>query len=157
MTKACPRLLVPLALVVALLQACSDGAGSAEEAVRALVASAEEAAERRSSDALVELVHDDYLDQQGFNKNQVGGLLRAYFFQNRNIHLFTRIDEIEWLGDERAAVKLHVAMAGSAISDIDALKSLRARIYRFRLELVKRDVWQVQYASWEPASLLDMR
>ena len=156
MIRARPRLLIPLFLGL-VLQACSDSAGTPEEAVRALVASAADAAERRSTDDLVELVRDDYLDQQGYNKKQVGGLLRAYFFQNRNIYLFTRIDEIEWLGEERATVDLHVAMAGSAISDIEALASLRARIYRFRLELVKQGEWQVQHASWEPASLLDMR
>ncbi|MGD8350124.1 MAG: hypothetical protein PVI79_12835 [Gammaproteobacteria bacterium] len=156
MTKARLRLLV-LSALIAGVQACSGGAGTPEEAVRALVESAEDAAERRSTDDLVELVHDDFRDQQGYNKKQVGGLLRAYFFRNRNIHLFTRIDEIEWLGDERATVSLHVAMASSAISDIDALASLRARIYRFRLELVKQGEWQVQHASWEPASLLDMQ
>ena len=156
MTGTCLRLLVVLALGAAL-QACSGGAESREEAVRALVESAADAAERRSADDLVELIHDDYRDHEGYNKNQVGGLLRAYFFRNRNIHLFTRIDEIEWLGDERASVNMHVAMAGSAISDLDSLASLRARIYRFRLELVKQGVWQVQHASWEPASLLDMQ
>ena len=156
MTRICLRLLVPLLLGL-MLQACSDVAGTPEEAVRALVESAEDAAERRSTDDLVELVHDDYRDQQGYNKKQVGGLLRAYFFRNKNIHLFTRIDEIEWQGDERATVSLHVAMAGTAISDVDALASLRARIYRFELELVKQGDWRVQHASWEPASLLDMQ
>lgn len=156
MTKTCIRLLFLLSLGV-LLQACSGGSDSPEEAVRSFVATAADAAERRSVDDLADLVHDDYLDQNGYNKKQIAGLLRAYFFRHKDIHLFTRIDEIEWLGDEQAVVTLHVAMAGSVISDIDALASLRARIYRFEFNLVRQGEWQVQHANWKPASLLDMQ
>jgi len=155
MTPILTRLLLPVALAV-MLQACS-GSDSPEEAVRALVASAADAAERRSAGDLLDLIHDDYRDQKGYGKKQTARLLRAYFFRHKNIHLLTRIEEIEWLGDEQAVVKLHVAMAGSVISDIDALASLRARIYRFDLNLVRQGEWQVQHASWEPASLLDMQ
>ena len=155
MIRILVRLLLPLALA-AMLQACS-GEDSPEQALRALIDSAEDAAERRSAGDLLELIHDDYRDRKGYDKKQVAGLLRAYFFQNRNIHLLTRIDAIEWLGDEQAVVRLHVAMAGSAISDIDALASLRARIYRFEVNLVRNGEWQIQQASWEAASLLDLQ
>lgn len=156
MTGAAMRLLILLALGV-MLQACSNGGESPEEAVRALIASAADAAERRSSADLVEMMHEDYRDQQGHDKNQAAGLLRAYFFQHKNIHLLTRIDEIEWLDDERAVVRLHVAMAGSVISDIDALASLRARIYRFEVSLIRQGEWRVQRASWKRANLLDLQ
>jgi hypothetical protein len=155
MTSIVTRLLLPFALA-AVLQACSGG-DSPEEAVRALVASAADAAERRSAGDLLDLIHDDYRDQKGYDKKQTAGLLRAYFFRHQNIHLLTRIEEIEWLGDEQAVVRLHVAMAGGVISDIDALASLRARIYRFEVNLVREGEWQVQQASWEPANLLDLQ
>jgi len=139
-----------------VLPACSGGANSPEDQIRAFIASAVAAAEQRSSDDLAQMIHGSYLDQRGFNKKQVTGLLRAYFFQHKNIHLFSRIGEIEILGDNQATVKLHLAMAGSVIADIDAISALRARIYSFELRLVKQDEWLLQHAIWAPASIVDL-
>lgn len=145
-----------LLCTVVLLQACSDDGDSAEIQIRNYIEAGVEAAEARKTGALGNMVYDGYLDQQGYNKKQLTGLLRAYFFQHRNIHLFTRIEEIELLGENQAQVRLHVAMAGSAISDIDAISALRARIYRFELRLIKDDEWLLQHASWKPASIVDL-
>lgn len=152
------RLLVPVLLLCAgiLLQACSDSADSAQDQIRAFIEAGVEAAEERSSGDLGDMIHDSYLDQKGYNKNQLTGLLRAYFFRHKNIHLFTKIDEIELLGDNQAQVRLHVAMAGSVISDIDSISTLRARLYRFELRLIREDEWQLQHASWHAASMVDL-
>lgn len=139
-----------------LLQACSAGGDSAQDQIRDLIESGVAAAEARSSGDLDDMIHGNYLDQKGYNKKQLTGLLRAYFFRHKNIHLFTRIGEIELLGDNQALVSLHVAMAGSVISDVDAVSQLRARIYRFELRLVKDDDWLLQHASWAPASIVDL-
>ena len=139
-----------------LLLACSGGPDSPEDEIRNFIASAVEAAEQRSSDDLSEMIHDSYLDQSGYNKKRIEGMLRLYFLRHKNIHLFTRIGEIELLGDNQATARLHVAMAGSVISDIDAVSALRARIYGFELRLVKQDEWLLQHASWKPASLVDL-
>jgi hypothetical protein len=144
-------LLLPLLLL--LLQACSDDELSPEAQIRAFVERAVEAGEARSVDGLSELLGKDYIDQHGNNRQRAAGLLRAYFFQHKNIHLFTRIDEIEILNDNQASVSLHVAMAGTVISDVEALAGLRARIYRFELQLVKQDEWRLRHASWAPASI----
>ena len=149
------RLMILLCAAI-LASACSDDALSPEAEVRAWIDAAAETAERREAGALADMVHSGYLDQQGNNKQQVAGVLRAYFFRNKNIHLFTRIDEIELLGDARAQVRLHVAMAGRAISGVDTLASLRAQIYRFELSLVRQDDWLLQHARWERASLADL-
>ena len=145
-----------LLLAGGLLLACSGGTKSPEDEIRNFIASAVEAAERRSSADLSEMIHDSYLDQAGYNKKQVAGLLHVYFLRHKNIHLFTRIGEIELLGDNQATARLHVAMAGSVISDIDAVSALRARIYGFELRLVKQDEWLLQHASWKPARLVDL-
>lgn len=139
-----------------LLHGCSDNGDSAQDQIRAFIEAGVEAAEARRSGDLGDMIHGGYLDQKGYNKKQLGGLLRAYFFRHKNIHLFTKIDEIELLGDNQALVRLHVAMAGSAISDIDAISSLRARLYRFELRLVREDEWRLQHASWQPASIVDL-
>ncbi len=139
------------------LCACSDERLSPEAEVRQFVAHGVEAGEARSVDAVEALLHPDYLDQKGYNREQLLKLLRAYFFRHKNIHLFTRVDEVRLLGGGEAEVRLFVAMAGSVISDISALPSLRARLYRFELRLVRDDRWRLQHARWEPASLADLQ
>ncbi len=139
-----------------LLLGCSGGTNSPEDEIRNFIAAAVEAAESRSSADLTQMIHDSYLDQRGYNKQQVRSLLRVYFLRHKNIHLFTRIGEIELLGDNQATARLHVAMAGSVINDIDAVSALRARIYGFELRLVKQDEWLLQHASWKSASLVDL-
>ena len=116
-----------------LAAACSDDAVSPEAQIRAFVEAAADAAERRDVSELDAMVHAAYLDQKGYNKQQLAGLLRGYFFRHKNIHLFTRVD-----------------------AGIDALATLRAQIYRFELDLVRQDGWQLRHARWEPASLADL-
>jgi hypothetical protein len=138
-----------------LILSCSDNAVSPQDEIRAYINSGVDAAEGRDTDALAELMHGDYSDQKGYNQKQLTGLLRGYFFRHKNIHLFTKIDSIELLAENEAMVQMHVAMAGSAISDVDALSSLRARIYRFELQLIKQDEWLLRHALWGPASIGD--
>jgi hypothetical protein len=76
--------------------------------------------------------------------------------RHKNIHLFTRIDEIELLTENEAIVRLHVAMAGRVISDVDALSALRAQIYRFELQLARQGDWLLRQAAWTPASIGDI-
>ena len=147
--------LVCLACSFLLMQSCSDNAESPQDEIRAYIKSGVEAAENRDSDSLAELMHANYSDQRGYNRKQLTGLLRAYFFRHKNIHLFTKIDEIELLAENEAIVRIHVAMAGSVIADVDALSALRARIYRFELQLTKQDEWLLRHAVWGPASIGD--
>lgn len=158
---ACPvrrkgRLLQVLAVTL-LLCSCADSDISPEDEIRQYIELGVEAAEQRSVDDLDELLHPDYRDRKGYNRQQLGKLLQAYFFRHRDIHLFTRIDEIQLLAENQAEVRLHVAMAGSVISDVTALRGLRARIYRFELQLEKQDRWLLRHASWSPASIADLQ
>ena len=149
-----PGLLIAVALLVL---ACSDNAISPEDEIRQFIEAGVEAGENRSVDDLSELIHPDYSDQSGYNRKQLGKLLRVYFFRHKTIHLFTRIDEIELLTDNEANVRLHVAMAGTVISDVNALSSLSARIYRFELQLFKQQEWLLRHASWAPANIADLQ
>ena len=148
-----PFFQILLLLPILLLQACSDDSDAPDAQIRRFIDSAVQAAEARSVDGLSNLLHRDFTDQHGNNRQQIGRLLRAYFFRHKNIHLFTRIDDIEILAANQASVSLHVAMAGTVISDINALASLRARIYRFELRLVRDDEWLLHHASWAPANI----
>ncbi len=146
-----------LLLSILLLQACSGDDDSPEAEIRRLIDSGIEAAENRNGDALREMLHISYLDDRGYDRKQLAGLLRVYFLRHKSIHLFSKIDSIELINEDQATVKMHVAMAGSVISDIDALASLRAQIYRFELDLIRQDQWQLQRARWARASADDLR
>jgi hypothetical protein len=141
-------------LPLLLLLACGGVSDSPESQIRRFIEGAVQAAEARSVDGLSKLLQRDFIDQQGNNSKQIGRLLRAYFLSHQNIHLFTRIDDIEILADNQASVRLHVAMAGTVIADINTLAALRARIYRFELQMVSEDDdWLVRHASWAPANI----
>jgi hypothetical protein len=146
------RRIILLCLILLLIQACSDER-SPEDQIRRFIDSGVQAAEARSVDDLSDLVHDNFVDRQGHNGMQLARLLRAYFFRHKNIHLFSRIDNIEILSANQASVSLYVAMASTVISDVNALSSLSARIYRFELQLVKQGDWLLRQASWEPANI----
>lgn len=145
-----------LVWAVLLLQACSETANPPEEQIRQFIKSGVEAAENRSPDDLSDLIHGNYLDQKGYNKQRLDGLLKAYFFRHKDIYLFTKIEEINLLAENQATVLLYVAMAGSVISDVDAIAAIRARIYQFELQLIKEDDWLLHHATWKPARALDL-
>lgn len=148
--------ILSLLLLATLAVSCSDDAITAEEEIRLFIERGVAASENRDLDELSELLHPDYRDQKGYNSKQIGQLLRAYFFRHKNIHLFTRIDRINLVSDHEAEVSLHVAMAASVISDIDALSRLAARLYRFELSLVRQDEWLLRHASWENAVISEL-
>lgn len=140
-----------------LISACSDENISKEDEVRQYIESGVEAAESRSSSDLAELIGESYIDHKNLDKTQITKLARLYFFRHKNIHLFTKIDDIEFVAENEAMVTLHVAMAGSVISDPSLLSSIRAKFYKFELELVKQDEWLLQRARWQSASMGDMQ
>ena len=139
-----------------LLTACSESTSTPEDEIRAYIEQGKVAAENRSASELAELVHDNYQDQKKLDKQSIKKLARAYFFRHKNINLFTQIDSINFQSNNSAFVVVYVAMAGNRIDNINALTSLRARIYKFELQLVKEDEWLLQQARWQPAAIKDM-
>ncbi len=143
--------------IVFLLIGCSDEKLSREDEIKQFIESGIEAAENRSSSDLAELIDENYLDDKALNKMQLTRLVRLYFFRHKNIYLFTKIDEIEFFTENEALVTLHVAMAGSVISGVSALSSLRAETLKFELELIKRDEWLLRRAKWQRAGIEEMQ
>jgi len=139
------------------LLSCSDKELSAEDEIRLYIATAVEAAENRSAADVADLIHHNYRDHNSVDKIQIEKLLRLYFFRHKNIFLFTKNVDIKLLSDSEASVSFNVAMAGSVIASVSMLSSLRARIYKFELKLVKQDKWLLQSAKWQPAGLSDMQ
>ena len=143
-------------LLSLVLAACSSDTLTPQDEIRQFIDQGIEAAESRSAGDLAELIHDNYHDEKKLDKLQLKKLAQLYFFRHKNIFLFSKIREIKLHSSTQASVTLHVAMAGSVIADASMLSSLRARVYRFELELVKQDNWLLQQAAWQPADLAEL-
>ena len=143
-------------LVMALTLAACSSESSPEAEVRALVAQAQTAAEQRNVRDLRALIADDYADAQGHDRKAVENLIRLHVLRHRSVHLFVRVGDIEFPEPERARVSVAAAMAGRPVAHADELVGLRADLYRFDLDLVRRGgEWLVRGAAWQPARLED--
>ncbi|MCW8935686.1 MAG: hypothetical protein OQK98_13250 [Gammaproteobacteria bacterium] len=145
-----------LLLTFLAITACSDEKTSPENEIKQYIENGKIAAEKRSHSDLADLIDESYKDQRGWNRQDIEKVARAYFFTHKNIHLLTKIDSTDFQNKNSAFVVLHVAMAGNVIADLNSLSSLRARIYKFELQLVKNDVWLLQQAKWQVANIKDM-
>ena len=137
------------------LFACS-GDISKEDQVRQFIDTAKNAAENRSYVDLAQLIHKEYADHKAMDKSQLVSFTGRYFLTHKNIHLFTKIDEMVFYSENKVKVTLYAAMAGNVISDVSVLLSLRAKVYKFELQLVKEDQWLLQLADWQQSSVKEM-
>lgn len=145
-----------LVWVVLALAACSGNSSSPEAEIRTLVVQAQTAAEERNVSGLRALVAVDYADARGYDRKAVENLIRLHVLRNQSIHLFARIRDIAFPQPDRATVSVAAAMAGRPVASAGELVGVNADLYRFDLELIRRDgKWQVQRAAWEPARLDD--
>ena len=148
--KIKPSLIIVIfsACLVTLLSACGDDV-SPEDQVRQFLAEAVLAGEARDVLALRGLVSPSYSDKRGRDKRAVVALATAYFLRKKNIHLFTKINNIHFLAEKQANVELYVAMSGSSITGSETLLDFRASLYQFDLELMhESDEWLLHKASW---------
>lgn len=121
-----------------------------EDGIRALVDSAELAAEARDAGELRGLVADDYRDASGRDADEIRGILHSYLIAHQSIRLISRIDSIELEGTEQARVMVTVGMLGRD-ADSDSNWDLAGDVYRFDLRLAREegDDWRVIRAGWQ--------
>ena len=130
-----------------LLAACGSRT-TPEDEIRALIASAETAAETRDASALRELIADDYRDGSGRGAHELRRYLHGYLIAHQSIRLITRIDAIELEGAEVAQAKVTVGMLGRQSGEA---WEFAADIYHFDLRLAREDgEWRVTRAGWRP-------
>jgi len=145
-----------LVAVACLLLVCTLwGCGSRdtpEEQVRRFVEAGELAVEGRSIGDVKELISENYSDDHGRTRRDIVALATRYLFSNKNIHVLTRIGELSFPTQNRAILRLFVAMTGQNVSDLDSLLSMQADLYRFDMELVwEENEWKLLKADWQPA------
>lgn len=147
-------ILIPLFFI--FLISCSDEKQSPENEIRQYIESGKLAAENRSYRDLAELISEQYKDQKGLDKKRISNMARAYFLMHQNIYLLTKINSIDFQDDNSVFVVLHVAMAGTEITNLNIISQLRARVYKFELQLIKKDSWLLTQAKWKSADIQDM-
>ena len=134
-----------LSTICLFLAACGEPQGSAEDELREWVAKGEAAAEAKDRGELLDMISDDYADARGNDREQIGNILRAYFFRQATIALLISIDEIAVTGDTAAMINLTVGMAGMNNSAI----GISADAYKFELEVHKPDdEWLLIGGRW---------
>jgi len=130
-----------------LIVACgpADPDASPEDELRAWVARGEIAAEEKDRGGLLDMISEDYADSRGNDFEQIGNLLRVYFFRQDSIALPTSIDDISVMGETAAVVNITVGMVGTRNSRL----GLNVDAYRFEFELEKvDDEWLLIGARW---------
>lgn len=136
-----------ISIYLALCAACG-GEGrphSPESEIRAWVDRGEAAAEAKDRGDLLEMISPDYADARGNSHEDIGKILRIYFFRQNAIALLTNIDSIAMMGNTAAMVDLTVGMAGTN----NRALGLSADAYRFEFELEKpADEWVLIGARW---------
>lgn len=125
-----------------------------EQQVRQYIAFAEDAVEKRDVIDLGKLISDQYTDSGRRDRRALVGLAAGYFLRHKNIHLFTRIKDIDFPAPDTASVELYVAMTGSPVTGAQALIDLRADLMKFNLTLKSDgDEWLLSETSWEHANI----
>jgi hypothetical protein len=116
----------PVLILLCALLACSS-ATSDEDAVRSLIARAEEAAEARDVGDVLAFVGDDYADRQGNTRDSLRLFLHGYFAAHPRLELVTSIDDLQFPADGLARARVSVRglsldrfdLGGSVVLDVE--------------------------------------
>ena len=136
-------------LAALLLHGCSEP-DSPEQQIRNTIEAAKQAAESRDLSDFRDIIADDFRDARGHDKHTVSRMAAGYFLRNKNIHLFTRVNDIRFPTADLAEAQVYVAMTAQFAADLDSLLNLRADLYQFDLRFIKRqDDWLLENARWK--------
>lgn len=153
--KSLMQIRSPVLVMLLVVLACSK-TGTPEQRIRQFLDRAEQAAEQKDVRALRESVSEHYSDADGHDRRTIDGILRLHVLRHESIHLFTRIESIEFPKPHEAHVAIYVAMAARPIANAAQLAAFRADLYRFDLVLAEEDSqWRVRRADWRPAEPAD--
>lgn len=144
-------------LLIFLLSACGGDPDDPEGQIKAVIEKVEIAAEERSAKSIREHISDNYSDKHHSNPQQLIRTLIIYFHRNKNIHLFSRISNIEINNQDTtqstatatATASVNFAMTGTQVDSAEKLLMLKADVFRFDVEFVNTDdQWMVAGAEW---------
>lgn len=139
-----------LPAILVCLTGCSDQLGDPEGEIRAWVEGMEQAAERKARGDMMDGISEAYMDARGHSRDDVGDLLRIYFYRQNTVSLWSKIDEITVFDGTAAAVSISVGMVAMNMTEMnDSALGISADAYRFELELEQDGGdWQLISARW---------
>ncbi len=144
------HLLLCLVSLGAIVAGCGE-ADSPEAQVRAVIEQMELAAEARATSEVLELISEQYRDDYGNGRDDVGRAVRGYFIANQSIHLLTRIEALSFPAEDEARATVLVGMVGREAGATEAW-DLAADLYRFEIAVVREDgEWKITWARWSRA------
>jgi hypothetical protein len=150
------RLLAVL-LPLWLLAACSEEGPTPEEQVVQAIESLETALEAGSLSEASDWIGSAYRDRYHPDKRAAVRTLFGYLQRHKNLHLFSRIQEVEvFSGDTRATAVVQVAMTARPVESPEILLQLKADLYRFEVQLAwdqDEAAWRIIGSSWRRANL----
>lgn len=130
----------------------------AEARLRALFEEAEQALEARDLGDAKAFISETYRDDAGHDKRELVRYLAGLLLRNQQVHVATRIRELDVEEEEgRGRVVLVAGLASGPVSSLADLKRLRADVYRFEFDFLDEDgEWRLVTAAWKPASADDL-
>ena len=131
-------------LACLLISACGDEPTDPESEIRAWIEAGVEAAENEARREIMSMISPAYADARGNSRDDIENILRVYFLRADNVTLIARIEDIRIVGDDVAEVDLSIGGAGVT----NSVMGFSADAYRFSLELIKDDDWQLISARW---------
>jgi hypothetical protein len=128
----------------ALLQGCAKER-SPEARIRAVIETAEQAAEARDSSDVLALMSPQFREAGGLDRNGVGQYLRAYFLAHPSIHLLTRVESIEFPAPDLGRARVTVGLVGR---ESGATLDLATEVHRFDLQFeLQEGDWRLTYGK----------
>lgn len=127
------------------LSACGDVTLAPEQQLRAWVEQGQIAAESKQRGRLLDMVSPAYVDARGYDRDDIGSLLRAYFLRQNSISLMTSIKDVRVFADSAAEIDMTIGLAGRN----DSALGFSATAYHFAFELQREDDdWLLISAQW---------
>ena len=149
--------LLALLIVLGLLAACGNQEPTPEDQVVQAIESLEAALEAGSLSDASDWIGGGYRDRYHPDRRAAVRTLFGYLRRHQNLHLFSRIQEVEVLPDgTRATAVVQVAMTAQPVESPEALLRLKADLYRFEVQFAwdqEEDAWRIIGSNWRRANL----
>lgn len=136
-----------LIVVTAALPACHRD--TEEERVKKVISAVQTAAEEKNVKTIMSHVSKTYSDPQGFNYDEIRGLLTAYFLRHPKIAVYTDNLDIS-LEEPTARVAFRTLLTGGKkTGSITDMLPQSLGMYEFDVSLKKEsNAWKVTSAQW---------
>lgn len=123
---------------------CGGDPATPEAEIRALIERTAEAAGDGDAGAVVDVLHPDYRDRRGNDRDAIARLLRLQLLRGGSLVVLPDVEQVEVHAGDAASALLTVRFADADLRRLSVDGGAR----RVELELVREDGWRVISARW---------